>query len=204
MITVANQNAISVTSTDQSSSSPTSTTTQLTGSQEKGILYMVEEEKLARDVYAYLYNLWGITTFSNIKDAEQTHMDQVLSLVDQYKLQAPATLDSVGVFSDPHLQELYNTLINQGSQSVTDALKVGALIEETDIIDLQNYSNETESSSVKTVYLNLMNGSENHLRAFVSQLNSRNVSYKPAVLSQEAYNAIINNTSSQNSSNGAH
>ncbi|MGC9125858.1 MAG: DUF2202 domain-containing protein, partial [Caldisericaceae bacterium] len=177
---------------------------QLTGSQEKGILYMVEEEKLARDVYAYLYNLWGITTFSNIKDAEQTHMDQVLSLVDQYKLQAPATLDSVGVFSDPHLQELYNTLINQGSQSVTDALKVGALIEETDIIDLQNYSNATESSSVKTVYSNLMNGSENHLRAFVSQLNSRNVSYTPVVLSQEAYNAIINNTGSQVSSNGAH
>ncbi|BAL80313.1 DUF2202 domain-containing protein [Caldisericum exile] len=115
----------------------TTTTSDLANIEKDGLLYMVEEEKLARDVYGYLYNLWGLTTFKNIQSAEQTHMDEVLSLIDKYGLTAPSTLDEPGVFTDPHLQELYKTLTEQGSKSLVDALKVGALIEETDIIDLK-------------------------------------------------------------------
>lgn len=44
--------------------------------QEKdAILYMREEEKLARDVYEFLYAKWNVNTFGNIRRSEQTHMD---------------------------------------------------------------------------------------------------------------------------------
>ena len=43
---------------------------------------MREEEKLARDVYLTLYDIWGTPAFNNIASSEQTHMDAVLMLID--------------------------------------------------------------------------------------------------------------------------
>ncbi len=38
------------------------------------LIFMVEEEKLARDVYSTLYAKTGLNQFKNINKAEQTHM----------------------------------------------------------------------------------------------------------------------------------
>jgi hypothetical protein len=82
----------------------------------------------------------------------------------------PAAGKPVGVFTDPVLQQLYNDLMAQGSQSSRDALQVGVTIEEVDIRDLQNCLAQTNKSDITNVYTNLMNASYNHLRAFNSQL----------------------------------
>ncbi len=197
---VNNNLPINSTEVSVSHTTTTQTTTDLTNIEKDGILYMVEEEKLAHDVYSYLYDLWGLTIFKNIQSSEQTHMNEVLGLIEKYGLVAPSTLYKQGVFTDPHLQQLYNDLTTQGSKSIVDALKVGALIEETDIIDLKSYINNTDKNDIKTVYTNLMNGSKNHLRAFVSQLSSNGVKYAPVLLSVEEYNAIVG--TSNGSSNG--
>ena len=44
------------------------------------LMYMREEEKLARDVYATLYEKWGTRIFNNIRVSEQRHMDAVKAL----------------------------------------------------------------------------------------------------------------------------
>ena len=156
-----------------------------------GLLYMVEEEKLARDVYLTLYNETGLVVFSNIAQSEQTHMDMVLSLIEKYNLTAPDTLNQVGVFQNEELQALYDQLVQMGSQSTEDALKVGALIEETDIKDLEDWIAKTDNEDIKTVYSNLMKGSENHLRAFVGQLERLGVNYTAQVLPQEQVDEIL-------------
>ncbi|CAI1494071.1 conserved protein of unknown function [Thermococcus nautili] len=156
-----------------------------------GLLYMVEEEKLARDVYLTLYNETGLVVFSNIAQSEQTHMDMVLSLIEKYNLTAPDTLNQVGVFHNEELQNLYDQLVQMGSQSTEDALKVGALIEETDIKDLEDWIAKTDNEDIKTVYSNLMAGSENHLRAFVGQLEAMGINYTAQVLPQEQVDEIL-------------
>ena len=47
-----------------------------------GLIFMREEEKLARDVYLTLYDVWETAVFDNIASSEQTHMDAVLMLID--------------------------------------------------------------------------------------------------------------------------
>lgn len=47
----------------------------LSASEANSILFMVEEEKLARDVYLTLYDKWGLITFSNIARSEQRHVE---------------------------------------------------------------------------------------------------------------------------------
>jgi len=157
-----------------------------------GLLYMREEEKLAHDAYVYLYKLWNISVFNNISKSETVHTNKVLELINSFGLEDSA-LPNEGEFNNPELQTLYNQLITQGSDSLIAGLLVGTTIEEVDIIDLKEEMEIASDSSILTVYGNLMKGSEAHLRAFVAQLKFRGYEYEPQLLSEEEYDAIINN-----------
>jgi hypothetical protein len=158
-----------------------------------GLIFMREEEKLARDVYISMYDKWGQRVFNNISGAEQRHMDAIKTLLDRYELNDPVGIDSIGVYKNETLQDLYNTLIDQGSVSLLEALKVGALIEEIDILDIQHELDENvDNEDVTFVYNNLLRGSRNHLRAFVRNMSRQGVDYTPLKLSEEQYLTIIN------------
>ena len=159
-------------------------------SERQSLLYMVEEEKLARDIYLTLYDKWQEPLFKTIATSEERHMEAIQNILDRYGVDYSLS-DSIGVFENSELQQLYNTLVQQGESSVEDALKVGALVEETDIADLQKAINETDKKDIQRVYTNLMNGSFHHLKAFTSTLEQYGITYTPQVLSQDEYNDII-------------
>ncbi len=157
-----------------------------------GLTFMREEEKLARDVYLTLYETWGSQVFNNIARSEQSHMDAVKTLLDRYGIADPAAGNAIGQFTNPDLQALYDDLAAQGQQSLADALRVGALIEEVDIADLMVELADVEHSDIQRVYGQLLRGSENHLRAFVSSLQQQTgETYQPQVLDQATYDQII-------------
>jgi hypothetical protein len=157
-----------------------------------GILYVREEEKLARDVYQVLYERWGVAVFSQIARSEQQHMDAMLGLVERYGLDDPAAGHDVGVFVDPSLQELYDDLIARGEASLEGALLVGGYIEEFDIIDLDERIAATDQAAIQQVYGNLLRGSRNHLRAFVQDYERViGEAYPVQVLEQDVFDAII-------------
>jgi len=145
----------------------------LNESEVEGLIYMREEEKLARDVYLTLFNQWNLNIFQNIAKSEQTHTDAVKNLLDIYGIVDPVRDDGIGIFVNPDLQALYDQLAMQGSQSV---------------------------------YESLLKGSRNHLRAFISNLQTRTgEAYQPQFLTQEGYELIISasiETGNQEYSNG--
>ncbi|GAB4460223.1 MAG: hypothetical protein Kow0070_16130 [Anaerolineales bacterium] len=162
----------------------------LSAEETASLLFMREEEKLARDVYNALYAIWGQPTFQNIAASEQAHMDEVKLLLDRYGLTDPAL--APGQFTDSNLQALYNQLTAQGAISLADALKVGAAIEEIDILDLQTRLAQTDNADIQWVYNNLMSGSYNHLRAFTSALTQQTGEvYQPQYLPADTYQSII-------------
>ena len=174
---------------------------ELTIEEREGLLYMLEEEKLARDVYTTLYATWQLSVFNNIAASEQAHMDAVAGLIDKYSLEVSAA-SVPGVFNNPELQSLYNELVARGTQSVSEALYVGAAIEEIDILDLQSYLFQTDNPEIKQVFNNLLRGSENHLRAFTSVFSKQTSDiYIPQYLSMEQYN-LLTSQSFQGSGNG--
>jgi hypothetical protein len=135
----------------------------------KWLTYMREEEKLARDVYLELSKMWGSRIFTNIAASEQTHMDAIKKLLVKYGIEDPA-LGDLGEFTNPALQNLYDILMERGSISLLEALKVGVDIEVTDIVDLEEGINTSTHKDIKTVYNKLLEGSLNHLDAFNSNL----------------------------------
>ena len=170
----------------------TAASTNLSDEEIAGILFIREEEKLARDVYltfAELYTSYSI--FSNIASSEQQHMDSIKRIIDRYMLDDPVGDNGFGEFTDQSLQDLYNALIAQGSQSLIDALQVGAAIEEIDILDIKEYIEISDEWMINRIYGNLLDGSENHLRAFVKELTMQGVTYQPQYLDEETFNDII-------------
>lgn len=130
------------------------------------LLYLVEEEKLARDVYAALDAVSISPKFKNISGAEQTHMDYISALLVTYGITNPTIGKAAGEFTNKSLADLYQTLVTKGKKSAIDALQVGILIEEKDLADLATLSKSIKKDDIKTAIAFLKKGSENHLRAF--------------------------------------
>lgn len=167
----------------------------LTQEEKDGLLFMLEEEKLARDTYVYMYNLWGITQFNNIKNSEQSHMDAIVTILEQNDIEY--TILPQGQFLNENLQNFYDQFVINGQISSSNALQIGATIEDLDIVDLEDYISNTTNSVVIAAYESLQCGSRNHLRSFVSSIENNGNTYTPQFLSVEEYNIILSGTHEQ-------
>ncbi len=167
---------------------------ELSDKEIKGLIQMREEEKLARDVYKTLGDIFKNKIFFNIAASEQTHMDAVKTLLTKYEINDPVSKDVVGIFTSKSMQDLYNTLIQQGQSSLVNALVVGATIEDLDIRDLEILKQETNKEDILIIYNNLQKGSRNHMRAFVKNIQINGGSYEQQYLSKDDYNLIINSS----------
>ncbi len=165
---------------------------ELNQAERDGLLKMREEEKLARDVYTYLYDLWQNPVFSRISQAEQRHMDAVGALLAKYGLTDPVDGMGHGQFNSQEMQELYYDLTSKGTATQEDAFLVGAAIEDLDIKDLGELLSTTDNEDIQTVYQNLVKGSRNHMRAFGSRLANLDTTYQAQFLTQEEIDAILN------------
>jgi hypothetical protein len=130
------------------------------------LIFMVEEEKLARDVYTTLYAKTGLNQFKNISKAEQTHMDLMRGLLKTYGIKDPTIGKAVGKFNSAALSTLYKKLIADGSVSLVAALNAGIAVEKKDIADIDKILLIKQPADVKLVLDRLLAGSYNHLAAF--------------------------------------
>ena len=135
--------------------------------------YMVAEEKLARDVYTVLGEQYGVRVFDSIARAESRHMSSVRMLLARYGVSDPTAGDPAGHFDDPRLQALYDSLTEQGRQSLMAAADAGRTIERTDIADLDAALATTDAADISRVLQSLRRGSLNHLAAFSRLASSR-------------------------------
>jgi hypothetical protein len=154
------------------------------------LFWMREEEKLARDVYLVLYAQWKLPAFQRIANSEQRHFDGVGSRLVQFGLADPAS-PLPGVFNQEELQNLYQQMVFNGSQSYIQALTVGATIEDVDIADLISAIDGTTNLALKRTYENLLEGSKNHLRAFVGLLRNQGADYTPTQIDQVLFDSIM-------------
>ncbi len=165
----------------------------LSVAEKESLAFMREEEKLAHDVYAQLDVRWGANTrvFGNIAKSEVTHAEAVRQLLLRYSLADPAATLAAGTFQNTVLQGLYAQLTATGAISVIDAWKVGAAIEEIDMVDINRALPGIDNQDIVLVYQSLLKGSRNHLRSFVSNLAILGVVYVPQYMPLADYQAIV-------------
>lgn len=135
------------------------------------LLYMIEEEKLAGDVYEALYAQTGMQVFDRIAASEDRHFDALLTQAQTLGLAVDGILAlPEGQYTSPQLQSLYDDLMLAATASAVAALEVGVAIETTDMVDLQAASANLDGTALGDVYANLLMGSAQHLSAFENLL----------------------------------
>ena len=170
--------------------------TQLTAYEKEGILLMREEEKLAHDVYSFFVEKYNIPIFRNIKQSEVMHQKSMIWLMEKYDIKDPS-FEEQGKFNNKELQKLYDRLTVQGN-TLIEALKIGAYIEELDIFDLKKLMKKTDNEDILRVYSRSLWGSENHFRAFTRNLSNRGVEYEPEFLTKEEMETMLNKYNQRN------
>lgn len=192
------------------------------------LIFMREEEKLARDVYLFFEEMYpDQPTFSSIAmQSEQTHTDTLRDKLADYGLPDPNPTAndlpaSQGVFTGEewgwYFTSKYVEFTAMGSENELAALYVGALIEELDMRDIAicpvvmmeaGYPEPcgleyTDESAMINTYSSLIDGSENHLRAFVGQIEAviGEGNYDAQYLSQEEVDEILGRPEDDGSDN---
>ncbi len=189
--------------------------------EETHLVFMREEEKLARDVYLTLSAVYpDEQEFSNIAEgSEQTHTDTVRDMLAKYDIPDPNPdannlPDSIGVFTGAdygwYFTEKFDYLVNWGSTTLLDGLYVGAFIEELDMVDIikcpkvivqtDNGIGEdecgleyTDEAALQIMYTHLVEGSKDHLRAYVKNIEIiiGEGNYVAQILTQEEVDDIL-------------
>jgi len=161
----------------------------LTAREKDGLLFIWEEERVARDLYASLYEKNNLTIFLDLVRSESSHMDQARAVMEKHGLAVPP--DEPGIFQNQTLQEMHDQLLAEGLQSDQDALTVAAVFEEISIVDLEKELSASQANDVRTVYEGLLAGSRKHLRSYVSDLKDQGIEYQPRYLEGEEFQEIV-------------
>ena len=160
------------------------------------ISYMGNEERLAYDVYNRLYSEWGTKQFTNIATkSEYKHITAVQKLVQKYKMSDDTNFTNIdlpalgymntpiedmkaGTYDIAKIQNLYDDLVSKGLASEVDALKVGCMVEVTDVNDLDEdikLAQESNATDVEEIFNFLRDGSYNHYWAFNKGLTKKGI-----------------------------
>jgi hypothetical protein len=180
------------------------------------LVFICEEEKLARDVYRVLGRRFPeIASFAVMAENKEASNCAVHELLQKYRVSIPQVNRNVGVFSwgiyGRYFTEKYMVLTGQGSSSPLNALYVAAFIEELNIqdinqcpkaiVDINNGINEasacgikyTDNPDLQGMYEDLLDESREHLRLLVKDIEQLlgSGNYQAQVLHQEEVEAII-------------
>jgi hypothetical protein len=146
-------------------------TLPLTDQQISDLLYLNEEEKLARDICAFFWKKHDIVIFETVMNTEKHHVDLMKKAKSTYVPEKSSDHSKAGVYTNHDLQDLY-TEMTKKSTSVHKALLNAALMAETAILDVRDAISDLDGkhSKLAKVYDTLLDDSEDHLRIFAGIL----------------------------------
>lgn len=124
---------------------------------EQMLVYAIQDEFLARAEYDYLITeLNAGNPFTNIIKAEETHISILIPLFEKYDFETP---------EDTSAEHLIP------ATSITEALETGVLAEVNNIAMYELFLETDLPDDVRAVFIELRDGSENHLAAFERKLS---------------------------------
>lgn len=153
------------------------------------LLFQIEEERMARELYTEFGKKHGLWVFDNIAKSEARHEAVFAQLAVRAGITPPVS--SPGVFASKEVQARYDALLKLGIATPEAALRVGAFVEEQDIADLRELAAAGDSAELKLAVSNQEKASGNHLGAFVRNLAARGITYEAQVLSASELSTLV-------------
>lgn len=140
----------------------------LLDSEAESLLYMIEKEKMAYEIYEELSAQTGLSEFGFASFLEGRQYNKLLFTAERFNLDTSSLSTEAGVFSNDEIQNLYDTLMFEASISTEAAINVAISMEENDIAYLDSAVDNAESVLLGQVYFCLENSSINQINIFES------------------------------------
>jgi len=123
---------------------------------EEMLHYAIQDEWMAEVEYAALMEEFGVARpFSNIREAELTHIDALLPLFETYGIELPEKPDHVAI-----------------PDTLAETYQIGVDAEIANIAMYEKFlDDDSLPADIAAVFTRLMNASENHLKAFERQVD---------------------------------
>jgi hypothetical protein len=167
---------------------------KLNATENRYIIYMIEGEKMARDLYYHFSQKYDFAQFEELYKAEQSQLQAIKQLAKKYDIENPAAKKDVGQFKNPEIQQFYDEFLKQGNKNLEEALKASSKAEEVAIQIYLRSIDGAEKADTKFVFEQLNIAAKNHLRLLAETLEEKEVDYKPEHLDQPDYNRIIHSS----------
>lgn len=146
---------------------PEAEVSPLAADQLDAFLFLLEEEKLAGDLYDLFYETSGLKVFDRISNSEDNHFDNLAAQADKLGVDISAILALPdGEYVNPEVQAMYDAWSVEGVASTQTAIEIAVEIETTDIEGLKDAAESVDVASLETAYLALAEASARHLDSF--------------------------------------
>ncbi|AJE33019.1 hypothetical protein B842_05850 [Corynebacterium humireducens NBRC 106098 = DSM 45392] len=158
--------------TTETSTETTTTTSTEVLDRDALLRRLIEEEKVAHDLYVAFAEKYDARVFHNITRGEVGHQEAVRRLLDAAGIADPRT-GVLGEFVDPDLQTVHDDFLARGLGDELEAYRVGVDFERWDIegLEAELAAVPEEDTELRDLLQYLLNGSRNHLAAFERQLD---------------------------------
>ena len=180
------------------------------------LVFICEEEKLARDVYRLFNRRFPeLGVFAELEAAKEAGRCRVEELLRQYRVSIPRVNDNVGVFSwgiyGRYFTEKFLVISNQGSLNPLSARYASAFLEELNIVDINQCPKVivdidngikdaascgreyTDNQAIRAAYDELLAESRRHLQILVNNIEQRTGpgSYRAQLLRPEELASLL-------------
>jgi hypothetical protein len=136
----------------------------LTAAELQDLNYMVEKEKLMRNVYEALYDDHQLEIFDTYAGNKERHMNLLAVRLHKYDMENTTVNLPYGEFNNSSLQQTYNSFIASGQRSLAAAINYTQAMEENHVVIVeQSIAALDGNSDILSIYNMILSDSENYL-----------------------------------------
>jgi len=159
---------------------------KLSATELQDLNYMVEKEKLMRNVYEALYDDHQLEIFNTYAGNKERHMNLLAVRLHKYDMENTIANLPYGDFSNASLQQTYNNFIASGQRSLAGAINYTKAMEENHIVEVEQTIEALDGNSdILSIYNMILSDSENYLEVILDFDKSLNHLKSPFNLVRE-------------------
>ena len=136
----------------------------LSTTEKNDLRFMIEKEKLMRNVYQVMYEKHQVELFKTISECKERHMNLLAVRFDKYEVENPTANTAEDEFENSSIQQIYNDFI----KTTLPLVSYVKALEEQHIVDVQSSMSQLEGNGdIMNVYNLILTESQTHLGAIL-------------------------------------
>lgn len=143
-------------------------TKSLTIAEQNDLLYMIEKEKMMRNIYKTMFQEYNVELFQSIYQAKESHLSLLSSKIDKYDVHNPLVYSAENEFENSSLQLVYDDFLAKKLIYEIEALNFVKNMEERHINYVETTVSQVDGNDdIVSVYNVILLGSQAHLDALL-------------------------------------